>query len=196
MRTAAKLFVATFAGLALAIGILFVGDRTIAHADNGTLSDVQTAASLQQKLATEQRIAAAQAAARNLVQPTKNPRRPSGPPATPQPWPTGIFESAQAPFSTALYVITNQWQARIGDEYIQIYAGAKTADPTQGVIVVLTTSAIDLSDHSAQTGGVYVTTEKLGALRIASASGTRLSITTPGGKTFVFDAVTRSLAAQ
>lgn len=112
------------------------------------------------------------------------------------PWPSGIFERSQAPFSATLYQITNQWQGQIGSEFVRVYAGAKTADPTQGIIVVLTTSTVDLADHTRQTGGLFLTPDKLGALRIVSANGPQLTLVTPGGRQFMFDAAARTLVPR
>ena len=193
-RTVRVAATGVLAGLVVTAVVLAAGTlRTTSHAGDGTLSDVQTATSLRTKLAVEQQLQAAQEAARARPQPAKDPRRGVATLPSPAPWPSGIFETPQAPFSPALYRIANQWQGRIGDEFVQVYAGAKTADPTQGVIVVLTTSAIDLSDRTAQTGGFYLTTEKLGALRIVSATGTSLALVTPGGMQFVFDVASRAL---
>ena len=61
---------------------------------------------------------------------------------------------------------------------------------------MLTTSAIDLSNRTSQTGGFYLTPEKLGALRIVSADGTHLTLATPSGKRFAFDVISRVLLAQ
>ncbi|MDP9253053.1 MAG: hypothetical protein M3O80_08605, partial [Chloroflexota bacterium] len=110
------------------------------------------------------------------------------------PWPGGIFESAQAPFPPALYRIQNQWQGQIGSEYVQVFAGAKGSDSEQGVIVVLTTSVTDLTDHSRQTGGLYLTPGRFGNVHISAATGTELTLATPDGKTFRFDVASRLLA--
>jgi len=184
-------------GIALTTVVLAVtAERSASHAGDGTLSDVQTAASLKMKLAVEHQLGAAQEAARKLLPPPKDPKRGVAVVPSPGPWPSGIFESPQAPFTPALYRISNQWQGRIGDEFVQVFAGAKTADPSQGVVVVLTTSAIDLSNRTPQTGGFYLTPEKLGALRIVSADGTHLTLATPSGKRFAFDVISRVLLAQ
>lgn len=200
MRNRCRRWGLPIAVMAAVVGLtaagLAISNLTISHADDGILTDVQTAASLKTKLAVEQQRDAAQQAARGLPQPPKDPRRGSGTQPAVAPWPTGIFEQRQAPFSSALYRITNHWQGKIGDEFVTVYAGAKTADPTQGVVVVLTTSAIDLSDRTLQTGGLYLTAEKLGALKLVAAQGTRLTLVTPGGKNYVFDLANRGLAAQ
>ena len=189
-RAAAGILLATAActGLLLATGSL------VTHGDQGVLSDVQTAASLKQKLAVESQEAQVQAAARNAPQPAKNPKTPR-PAATPEPWPTGIFETPQAPFSTSLYQITNQWQGRIGDEFVQVYAGARTADPSQGVLVVLTTSALDLSDHTTTSGGFYPLVAS-GSLRIVAGDASGLSISSARGLAFTFDLKTRALTPR
>lgn len=184
-------------GLTVAALGITMNLTTISHADEGILSDVQTAASLKTKLAVEQQREAAQQAARGLPRPPKDPRLGAGTqPAVVPPLPTGVFESSQTPFSAALYRISNHWRGKIGDEYVTVYAGAKTADPTQGVVVVLTTSAIDLADRTAQTGGLYLTAEKLGGLKLVAAQGTRLTLITSGGNNYLFDLANRGLVAQ
>jgi hypothetical protein len=161
------------------------------RADDGILTPEQARVSREAKLAVEQQMRLTQDAAQAAPRAPKVDHGPSSP--TVAPLPTGLFQTGQAPFSSRLYKIENQWQGVIGSELIRVYAGAKTADPSQGVLVILTNDVKDLSDRTPQSGGLVLSPGRSGGFRIVSAEGTRLTLTNPGGQTFVFDVATRSL---
>jgi len=107
-------------------------------------------------------------------------------------WRRGIIDSGQAPFPAHQYVFQNQWQDVVGGKHTNVWAGAAGDDPQQGVVVVRTTS-LDLT----QTGGVEVfpTPTRTGALRIADAHGTVLTLVDSTGATFIFHVESRQLVA-
>lgn len=105
------------------------------------------------------------------------------PVVTPEPWPSGIFASGQAPLPSGLYSMTNLWQGVLNDEHVQVYAGSKTTDPSQGLVIVLTTS-FDLRRSASE---LFETPSKRGALHIMVVRGTRLYLVSADGTPFVFD---------
>lgn len=111
------------------------------------------------------------------------------PRTTPAPWPSGIFESRQAPFPAALYTITNQWQDVVSGMHVQVYAGAETSALSQGLVVVRTISP-DL--RMVQTA-TYRTAISDGALHIVASHGDQLTLTATKGASFIFDVVSRTL---
>jgi hypothetical protein len=114
------------------------------------------------------------------------------PPTTPEPWPTGIIETGQAPFPSVMFTVNNVWQDIVNGEHVQVYAGSETADPLQGVVIVRTVS-LDL--HTVHSW-LYRTQSRVGALRIVAASGFQLSFISTNNTTFSFDAASRVLTAQ
>lgn len=174
---------------AAVLGVASVAD--LAHGEDDTLTPEQARVSRETKLAVERQMQLEQEAALAAPRPPKVNRGPSTPVAPS--FPTGIFQTGQAPFSAKVFRIENQWQGTIGDEFVRVYAGVKADDTAQGVLVVLTSDARDLSDRTAQTGGVLLAPSRAGPLRIAEAEGTRLTVTNPAGEIFVFDVPMRSL---
>jgi hypothetical protein len=109
----------------------------------------------------------------------------TAPTSAPQPWPEGVFDIQQAPLSQD-YVIENQWQANL-DGHVQVYAGSLNSDPSQGLVVVLVTSA-DLTPGMPE---AYRTATKSGPLRIIASNGQRLSLVSRTGALFAFDVPAR-----
>ena len=120
----------------------------------------------------------------NPNKPAKHPPHgtlPSG--VSNQPWPSGIIESGQAPLPGELYVINNQWQEVVGGVHLSVYAGSEAQDPSQGVLIVMTTSL----DLQTSTGPhIYLTPLHSGALRIVGSNSQRLTLTSTNGTQFVF----------
>lgn len=112
---------------------------------------------------------------------------PTPPPFSGEPWPQGIIEDVQVPYPQALYIVTNAYQVDRGREHVQVFAGADREDPAQGLVIVRVTP-FDLSNA---TTNVYRTPIKTGTLRAVSATGDRVTLTTAGGTTFVFDIAAR-----
>jgi hypothetical protein len=100
----------------------------------------------------------------------------------------GIVENSQAPFPAGSYRIENQWQELIDGQWVQVYAGSLYADPREGVILVVVSSA----DWSSSTLAVTYKAGTVGALKIVAAKGTTLSIQSSGGATLRFDARARA----
>jgi len=121
----------------------------------------------------------------------KNPNKPSKHPAhvalpasaTSQPWASGIIESGQAPFPGDIYVINNQWQEEVDGVHLSVYAGSEAQDPTQGVLIVMTTS-LDLQMNVGP--HTYLTLSYTGALQITGAKGQYLVLTSTSGAQFSF----------
>jgi hypothetical protein len=114
----------------------------------------------------------------------KNPA-PQGTPAV-ESWPEGIFETGQAPLPHD-YVIENQWQTTLPNGHVRVYAGSLASDPSQGLVVVLTTS-LDLKQGTTQ---VYLTPAKTGPIRIFDSYGQQLSLISKGGALLTFDVSAR-----
>jgi hypothetical protein len=139
-----------------------------------------------------------QLATREVPRGSPAPRnRAAVPLQTPPPLPviTGIIESGQS-YITGMSV-TNQWAGVIGGERVRVYAGAPSPgwgrdDPAQGLLVVET----DSPDGYTPTrhGGKYLTPHLDGALRITSAQGNQLTLRAIDGRTFTFDAASRTLS--
>ncbi len=125
-----------------------------------------------------------QAASNNLHKPPKHP--PHGPlPASAftQPWAAGIIESGQAPLPGDLYVINNQWQEQVDGVHLSVYAGSEAQDPSEGVLIVITTS-LDLQTTVGP--HAYLTPTHTGALQITGAKGQYLVLTSTNGARFSF----------
>ena len=110
---------------------------------------------------------------------------------TPESWPSGIFQSSEAPFPSALYTIQNEWQDVVLGQHVQVYAGVLTAHPMQGVLIAQTVS-MDLSTVKDM---AYPGPVQDGPLHIVSVAGTKLTVASAHGQTFIFDVVTRSLTS-
>lgn len=153
--------------------------------------DTQLRQSLEAKLAIAERVQADNTSA--LAHPVP---KPSGPntnrPAfvADSPRPTGIIEEQQAPYPAALVRISNQWQRLVNGEWVHVYAGSLTSDPTQGVVLVMTESPDQM------TGGHYPTPTKEGSVRITGEQGLQITLTSSEGATFVFDVSSRSFEVR
>lgn len=106
-------------------------------------------------------------------------------------WPSGIIETAQIPLSGAQYAINNHWQGLVNGEHVAVFAGSLSDDPHQGVVVLMTIS-VDLQHTSSQ---VYLTPLKVGSLSVVATVGTRLTLRSPTGAAFAFDATSGTLSA-
>jgi hypothetical protein len=143
--------------------------------------------SLEEKLEIVERESQARALAQALDIPKPLGAAAAAPTAAPEvERPAGIFEDVQGPFSSQELVVANAWQGQIDGEWVQVYAGALTDDPTQGVVVVLVAG-----QPGAASGSQHLTPAKAGAVRIVAAEGTRLTLEAADGTRFTFDAATR-----
>lgn len=97
-------------------------------------------------------------------------------------WPTGIFQDTEAPAPGSVFLGTNRWVGEAGDHIAAVYAGVSGSDASTGRLLIavdgptMTPTTVDLTGS--------------GALRVASADGSVLSITDAGGRTHLFDART------
>lgn len=106
------------------------------------------------------------------------------PSSSPDPeWPTGIFETGQAPFSSSYARVVNQWQGVIDGAYVQVFAGALTSIPENGALIVVRTSFT----NSPLGHQVYPAPGARGPLRLTSATGAVLEATSSMGESFSFD---------
>lgn len=124
-------------------------------------------------------------------QPPPLPTRKPDPPR-----PTGILVGVPVPLDAHTYSIQNMWQERLGDTYVDVYAGALHDNPVQGVLVEMTTPVDLLNGQGNQTGpDQYLTPTPHGAVKVVSYTGSRLMLTAEDGTGFVFDTQTRQFAS-
>jgi len=102
------------------------------------------------------------------------------------------LQSNNAPFHGSLYTITSQWQNDVGGKHVQVYVGAETPFPSQGVVIVQITS-LDLQTVRTVT---YLKPVTSGSLRIVAAQGSQLTLTAANGTSYVFDVVARTLLSK
>ncbi|MBI9043849.1 MAG: hypothetical protein JEZ06_05145 [Anaerolineaceae bacterium] len=95
---------------------------------------------------------------------------------------SGIFEGGEGIFHASEAVIENYWQAVIGNQYVQIFAGVSGSDAQQGVVIIITTEA-DRMDPVFQT---FPTPQQKGSVRILSEENQILQITAQDGSRFQF----------
>ncbi|MBD0384371.1 hypothetical protein [Paenibacillus sedimenti] len=51
-------------------------------------------------------------------------------------WMVGIIDDTEVPAGSHDVIIKNRWQGKLGDNYVQVYAGALMDTPEQGVLVL------------------------------------------------------------
>jgi hypothetical protein len=118
--------------------------------------------------------AAARAAAIRYTGPT--------PTATP-----GSIGDLPTPFSSERYLANNSWANVDGSVGYSAWAGWVTADPSQGVVVVLTGPVNDPTQTGSYSLKAYLTPTADGAVTIVSASGMTLTLRAADGTIFVFN---------
>ena len=92
---------------------------------------------------------------------------------------TGIFQTGLTPFHG--YTIVNQWQGMLGGDAVHVYAGSRSGDRRQGVLVVMAAHR-DLSWSAPQ----VIALGNTGPARIVGAMGSSLRIALPSGQSFTF----------
>jgi hypothetical protein len=113
--------------------------------------------------------------------------------------PAGIGTIIETNFSplNSYYKIMNQWVAKIGDTHIIVYAGGQQSDSASGDTLMNNLSwpgvvVVSISDKSGrilpEKGGVFLTPQNFGAVRIVNAEGTILTLVANNGSSFSFDA--------
>ncbi len=102
---------------------------------------------------------------------------------------SGIFEGGEGMFHSQEAVIQNHWQAQVGNQYIQVFAGVSGTDSSQGVVYVVTTSEDRMMTEITR----YETAEGLGMVRVeAEMNDFKLLLSSESGETFLFDVLSRS----
>jgi hypothetical protein len=118
------------------------------------------------------------------------PKAPEAPgPAVPSDaeWPEGIFDDGE--FPSADYRFVNRWTGRMRGRHVTVYAGSYAANPSRGVVLVMTVS-MDLKDVHAR----EYPSPGVGPVRIVSVRGARLSLVAADGARLGFDVVARTFA--
>jgi hypothetical protein len=118
--------------------------------------------------------------------PTGAKEGPPTPAATEAPWPLGIVEDGESPFS-ASFVFKNRWQGIVDNQRLIAYAGYTKSDPLQGVILIWE-GAFDPS-NSIDT--LYFSPVKDGALQIVAENDLRLTLKTENDQVLYFDIPSR-----
>jgi hypothetical protein len=121
---------------------------------------------------------------RDAAQAAPRPAKPSRPEpaaAVADPaWPSGIQEHTGAPpLPGSVFQSTNAWFGLVGGRRVIVFAGASGSDPSTGEVVIWTLGA---------TPHTYATPVSEGAVRVAAAAGTRLTLTTALGTALAFEA--------
>jgi hypothetical protein len=98
-----------------------------------------------------------------------------------------IVQEGQAPFSAQDFVGSNHWYEVKGGQETIVYAGSERKDRGAGTVRVTTAGRL-LGD--------FPTPTKSGPVRVASASGERLTLTSSSGASFIFDVASRSYVPQ
>ncbi len=108
--------------------------------------------------------------------------------------PTGIIKG-DYPEAHLYYInpiIDDRWIGFIMNQRYIVYAGAKSDDPLQGILIVIVVPA----NGSNQQFQTYLAPVKSGSLAIQSESKGRLTITTKGGDTIYFDVPSQSFISS
>jgi hypothetical protein len=102
--------------------------------------------------------------------------------------PTGIVDDVQGALPTSPARLLNAWQGRAGGGFVSVYAGAAAGDANQGVVVVVT---LEDARHPTLGQQLVKTPSRSGALRVAAANGSLLTLQAQGGASFTFDIAAR-----
>jgi hypothetical protein len=100
----------------------------------------------------------------------------------------GITGELAAPLSPDDFTLSNAWQDQIGENWVQVFAGALTADPQQGTLWLDVVDTADFVQINAPQPG--------GALTITAAQGPLLTLSDAAGNTLYFDAAARSFLSD
>jgi hypothetical protein len=118
------------------------------------------------------------------------PKAPQAPgPAIPSDaeWPEGIFDDGE--FPSADYRFVNRWTGRMRGSHVTVYAGSYAANPSRGVVLVMTVS-MNLKDVHAR----EYPSPGVGPVRIVAVRGALLSLVAADGARLGFDVVSRTFA--
>jgi hypothetical protein len=110
------------------------------------------------------------------------------PPQTPWPLPTGILPTAHIGIRMCECGFESAWRQVHNNEYLEVFTGHYTNPADQGMVMVLTRTL----DYGPTSKYFYNTPARAGSVHIVSVDGMRLTLATPGGQQFVFDAEQRT----
>jgi len=102
-------------------------------------------------------------------------------------WPSGIFQDGEFPASE--YRFVNRWTGTGGGRHITVYAGSLAADPSAGLVLVVTVSR----DLGTVLGTTYPVPD--GPVKIVSVQSHTLRIQGTDGFTWSFDVMASSSGA-
>lgn len=92
----------------------------------------------------------------------------------------GIIYDGPSPFSSSVVIVTNVWQRKVFEEYVQVVAGVLPEDRQQGVVIVL-------SESPRINSGWFLTPTKAGKVTITAENNFRLTLVADTGEIFYFD---------
>jgi hypothetical protein len=142
--------------------------------------DEQTRRSIEEKLAIAERIATRVSHPWATVDPLETPQLI---PVEDPPFPTGIFEGGGATFRPNMAVMLNRWHGIVNGVPTIVFAGSPTNDPEQGVVFIMRMSG----ERKSVSWSSYPTPVRSGPVRILSAEGYHLILSTEAGDILYFD---------
>lgn len=95
-------------------------------------------------------------------------------------WPTGIFDDPEASAPGIVFIGSNRWVGKIGQDFLAVHAGRSGEDPTVGRVLTVWSTAAHLS-YSLDLAGV-------GALRVIEAVGSLVTVQDERGGVHLLDA--------
>lgn len=104
------------------------------------------------------------------------------------PFNSGIFPGDEGLFKPSQALIENYWQEKVGEEYLQVFAGASGENPQQGLVIVVITQA-DLVNSTTE---FHPSAEQSGSLHITEATPELVRMENQDGQAFCFKLVERS----
>ncbi|NMC53910.1 MAG: hypothetical protein GYA48_09790 [Chloroflexi bacterium] len=104
------------------------------------------------------------------------------------PFNSGIFPGDEGLFKPSQALIENYWQEKVGEAYVQVFAGASGENPQQGLVIVVVTQA-DLVNSTTE---FYPAAEGSGSLHITEATPDLVRMENKDGQAFCFKLAERS----
>ena len=146
----------------------------------GNNLDEQTRRSIEEQLAIAQRIATQVSHPRATVDPLETPQLI---PLEDTPFQTGIFEGSGGALRPAQAVLINRWQGIVNHVLTIVFAGYTGGDREQGIVYIQRMSG----ERKSVSWSSYPTPVRSGPVRILSAEGYRLILSTEAGDILYFD---------